>query len=864
MAAGTTTIRDRIDHWAQTRTDSPALVDSSWTLDYGGLATYVARCAVDLAHVGLGKGCRVGVMAAANVAGARVMLAVACNCVLVPVSAALPAPGLAALVNSFGLDALVVGDDVPHALQESVLSVGVTVLRYGDEGLDVLVHRPAPAPERIWELRDVALLLRSSGTTGQPKVVAVTHGNMLEMARKLSDPRWLALGPEDRTAGMLPLHYAAGLKNVLLVPAILGASVAFPPPGEAFAVDTWLDQLRPTYLCTAPATLRALVERLRGKEARLTSSSLRYILCSSTYLPEDLRAAAEERCGVPVLEFYGLSEAGVMAANPPRHAVAGTVGLAAAGELSIVDEAGRELAAGEEGEIVVRGPSLSPGYVEGDALAGEQVGSGCLHTGDIGWLDDDGYLNISGRSKEVINRGGEKVFPYEVEKALLAHPDVLEAAVFGVPHPRLGEAVAAAVVPLPGKLPSAHDLMSFLTAGIAHSKIPGRIRVLPELPRGPTGKVLRNVLAEQHVQESNPMPTRALSLIELEIRHVWQRLLGRNDIDADDDFQDKGGDSLLAADMLLEVEQIAGVSLHGFSPSVLTIRAIADAVADALPVGPAMVTRIKQGSGMPLCFCHGDHAGRGMYAQRLAAHLPKRRPLVLLNATDDDGLADIETAAAAYVPEVLRAAGSSPVFIGGYCNAGMVAWHLAYLLRMRGVEVAGLVLVETVSLNGDRGLRVLARTMRQFGKLLPGHLGVFVRNEAMRGFWVLKRKGLRRLIEVLRTKPFTALPLAAGRHARHDRLELNLYRRMARYVPPPLDVPLTCVIAEEESPFDTDPSRWRPWVPAVEVFRIPGSHASAVVTHREALAQALERAMRADGKAGSVDREVSSGLPRPT
>ena len=228
----------------------------------------------------------------------------------------------------------------------------------------------------------------------------------------------------------------------------------------------------------------------------------------------------------------------------------------------------------------------------------------------MGWVDEEGYLTIVGRTKEVISRGGEKVFPYEVEKALLEHPDVLEAAVFGVPHARLGESVAAAVVPKPGSTVSVQELTSFLAARIARFKIPHGIRVLRELPRGPTGKVLRPRLAEQHMQE-RPLPTKPESLIEEVVLDLWRRLLRRTDeISVDDDFYDKGGDSLLAADMLLEVERLAGISLDGFSPAVLTIRSVADAVADGLPHGPAMVTPVKQGSGIPLFFCHGDHAAR--------------------------------------------------------------------------------------------------------------------------------------------------------------------------------------------------------------------------------------------------------------
>ena len=174
-----------------------------------------------------------------------------------------------------------------------------------------------------------------------------------------------------------------------------------------------------------------------------------------------------------------------------------------------------------------------------------------------------------------------------MEKALLEHPGVLETAVFGVPHARLGESVAAAVVPKPGSTVSVQELTSFLAARIARFKIPHGIQVLGELPRGPTGKVLRPRLAEQHMQE-RPLPTQPASLIEMEVLDLWRRLLRRTDeISVDDDFYDMGG-----------------------GPAVLTIRSVADAVADGLPQGPAMVTSVKQGFGIPLFFCHGNDAAR--------------------------------------------------------------------------------------------------------------------------------------------------------------------------------------------------------------------------------------------------------------
>ncbi len=479
------TIGDSINHWARTRGTEPALLDFERQLSYAELSAFIAACAVDLARAGLGPGCRVGVMAEANVAGACTTLAITCNCVLVPINAALLPAEVPDLIRTFGLDAMVIGPNLPQTLRAGVLDAGIPVLQYSDFGLAVLRQGPAPSYAMSQKLASVALLLRSSGTTGRPKVVAVTHGNLIAMARKLSSSDWLRIGAGDRTVAMLPLHYAAGLKILLLVPAILGASVAFPPAGAVMEMQTWLPRLRPSYLCTTPTTVRALIDRLGG--VAMTRSSLRFIMCGVSYVPDELRAAAERMWGVPVLEFYGLSEAGVMAANPPGRAKPGTVGLIARGELFIADASGRELPPGEIGQIVVRGSSVSPGYMDEDGLAGEQQHGGGLSTGDLGWVDEEGYLTIAGRTKEVISRGGEKVFPYEVEKALLEHPDVLETAVFGVPHARLGESVAAAVVPKTGSTVSVEELTSFLAARIARFKIPhgipGVARVAPRTHR---------------------------------------------------------------------------------------------------------------------------------------------------------------------------------------------------------------------------------------------------------------------------------------------------------------------------------------------------------------------------------------------
>ncbi|HSA68921.1 MAG TPA: AMP-binding protein, partial [Burkholderiales bacterium] len=697
---------------------------------------------------------------------------------------------------------------------------------------------------------DVALVLRSSGSTGAPKLIPVTHGNLVVMAQRFGSDLWFRLTAKDRAACMLPLYYAAGLKNSLFVPLMLGASVGFPPAGRIFDVVEWLEALKPTYLPVAPGRLNGILDRLRASARRFDGSSLRFVMCGGAYLVEDTRRAAEAMLGVPVLEHYGLSEAGVMASNPlpPRKTKPGTVGLPVPGELLIVDGDGKCVPNGTVGEIIVSGPSVMPGYLAtGDSISGE-LSDGWLRTGDLGRLDDEGYLTIVGREKEVINRGGEKVFPYEVEKALLEHPAVLEAAAFGVPHPRLGENVAAAAVLRPGSAASEEELKRFLAARLAGFKVPRRILLLSSLPRGHTGKIQRSALSEAYGTTSREAaaPSR---LIEYELRQLWRRLLGTQDIGIDDDFFEKGGDSLLATEMLLEVEQLTGKPYPQADLSTLTIRRIADVVASSQACERSLVTQVRSGSGIPLFFCHGNQNHRGIYAHRLAALLPHDQPVFLLHYDLDsiDDSTSIEEVAGRYVDEVLRLTPDSPVILGGYCNGGLAAWHLAHLLRSRGIMVLDLLLIETPSFNARLALRGLCKLFDTAGAIVPGRAGRFLRQRAMRGAWAWVRgdatfgttlyRGAQKML-------FGAVSAHSPRPGGADMKYALFYRMISRYVPPGIDVDVTCFIAEEGKHLNTDPSRWCKLARTVNAVSVPGTHSSILVAERDSLAKALAAALR--------------------
>lgn len=853
------TIADSIAAQAQARGASPALIGiGAQPVTFTQLLSSISSIAQDLAQAGLRRDDLVGLLVPSGIAGGRLMVALASNITVVPVNPALTLQEMTEVAKVSGLTAIVIPSGLASASRSAMLEQPLAVFEAserpdGAPRLELLTKPVGPpVPVRAGRDTDVALLLRSSGTTGAAKLIPVTHRNLLAMAEKLGSGLWFGLSARDRAACTLPLYYAAGIKTSLFVPLILGASVGFPPAGQASDVAAWIDVLKPTFLSVSPGSLNGILDRLKMAPHPPVWGSVRFVMCGAGYLPEEVRLAAQRLLQVPILEFYGLSEAGVMAANPvpPGKSKPGTVGLPAPGELLIVDDSHQPVANGMVGEIMVGGPSVTPGYIAEENSAGE-FNAGWLLTGDLGRIDEDGYLTIVGRTKEVINRGGEKIFPYEIEKAMLQHPAVADAAAFGVPHARLGESVAAAAVLKTGSTVSEQELKEFLAARLAAFKLPRRLWLVSSLPRGNTGKVLRSALTESYGARRRQF-AQPDGLLESELFHLWSRLLGTDDIGIDDDFFEKGGDSLLATEMLLEVEQLTGKPYPQSELSTLTIRRIAHVITSGLAAARELITQVKSGSGIPLFLCHGDYVTRGLYAHKLAALLPEGQPVFLLHSyADQFGGQRMEDVAQVYLEQILRAGQASPVFVAGYCNGGLTAWHLTHLLRAQGVEVLELVLIDTASLNARTEMRTLARIAGAAASLIPGRPGKLLRQDGLRAAWIFRRRSLRTLAR-LSYRAVRRKAISVGRrgtllHGPRDaasEADKAFYRMMSRYVPPPVDVDLTCVIAEDGTQFDTDPQFWRPLVRALRVVRVPGTHTTALITGRQALAQALAEVMQ--------------------
>jgi oxalate---CoA ligase len=839
------------------------VADDGAEIPYENLVSRMEATARALRAMGLDASSRIGVVAPATLDGIAAAVAVAASATAAPLNPGLTPAELAKTAIWLQLDAIVAIESMADLAVAAVSSLGVPVLAIGAGGVDPPDWRGPKVARRPRQPRartDVALLLRSSGTTGPEKLIPVTHGNLLAMARKMA--AWLGVGPADRSACLLPPHYAAGLKQTVLVPLLLGGSVGVPVLACREKLSDWASKLNPTWLSTNPTLLQAMVEAMEAGDAS-APGGVRFVLCGASHLPEPLRRRAQARLDVPLLQCYGLSEAGLMACNRPSPGEhkPGSVGRIDPAEVAILDSRGRPAPSGQSGEIGVRGPSVTPGYDDG---TGGSLRSGWLGTGDLGRVDEDGFLIVLSRLREVINRGGEKISPHEIEAVLLEHPDVVEAAAFAVPHPRLGQDVAAAVVLAPSANTTIEDLRQFAAERLARFKRPRRIVSLETLPRGPSEKVLRPVLARL-VAQMRPAPTPARTDLEHRILEVWRRLLRREDIGIEDDFLEAGGDSLLAVEMFLEIERIAGRPVPRTDLDVtLTVTGLAQVLGCPVPALLSWTSLVREGSGDPLFFCDGSFARDRSYVFELANHASLDRPIYVIHAprTLEDRWASMEELADDCLREMCAVRPDGPLVLGGYCNGGLLAWELTRRLEQQGRDVRGLILVETVSLNARWALRTWQRLVATAVTALPAERRRQARVAAMTTAWAASRAWL-----LLLRRPERALGWAirqiVGRHraksrlaesapdggpltggAYVDSLQREIFSRMVDYRPSRLSTDVWCLLA----PANVDQERfaprpWRTFANSVRWSWLQGDHDSCVMVHTATLGEGLAESL---------------------
>jgi acyl-CoA synthetase (AMP-forming)/AMP-acid ligase II/thioesterase domain-containing protein/acyl carrier protein len=861
------------DH-ARERPHAPAILSSGGEVPtYEALQRHIDAIAAGLTQAGISAGTRVAIVMPDGPELAVAIVAVACSATAVPLNPNLTAAEFEGLFVAQKLEALVLADWAESAAEEVAKRRGMCVLAAARvSGWLQITLRTAPlaaaAKPRALGPDDTAFILRTSGTTARPKLVPITHRNLVAMAGRLQ--KWFALVPEDRILCILPLYYAQGLKISLFVPLILGSSLACPARSPDADILTWLAELEPTWFTAGPTLLRAMLERVHAIGRSGLRQQLRVIVSAAAPIPDTVRDGLADYFGVPVLNAFGLSEAGLVAANElaPEGRKPGTAGKFWPGELAIWNADEGLVGPDTLGEIVVRGPGVTPGYIDDPEMNRATFVDGWFHTGDLGRIDTDGFLTIVGRIKEMINRGGEKIAPAEIDQALLRHPAVAEATSFAVPHPRLGEDIAAAVVLHPGHTITPLELRRYLKPLLVSFKIPRRIHILAAIPKGDTGKVRRQDLPALIPAPAKTGPTLRPSSLESQIAEIWRRLLGCAEIDGDDEFFELGGDSLLATQMILEVERLTGKQLpedvlfEAATPRQIAQRVIeSDKAADQ-----GLMVQLQTGTGKPpFVLIDGDFWGGGLYARQLAVELGPEFPFYNFHSHGcyTDKVPSIAEMAAEY-RQLLAAAGvRGPFRLGGHCNGAIVAWELARQLIDAGERVELVAMIEAISLNARPSTRAVARGLEGIARLGLGRDGAA---EGM-GFlwrvaqfiercWSERKSGSGDNVEVLAERITEHDPLAVAKFA--------AYRRaMAAYVPPKLDIDVLCLVAQSHvgsRVFSAEP--WRRVTPRLEVEIVPGEHLTCITTHVDALARRLrERLLALDG-GGSTAGTDASLLPK--
>ena len=480
--------------------NAPAVIAESpaVTLTYQQLGDQIEQLAARMRGAGLQPGDIVALVLPNGPAFVIVVLAlVRAGLVAAPLDPSYPTLELRAFLDDFQPRA-VIADGTSSASVLGAVATGVPVWNVTTDMAGVVsISQLGEAVQGVPDTPaadDPALLLHTSGTTGLPKSVPLSHSNVLLSA--LHTARHYELTDADRSLVVLPMHHGHGLIGATLSTLVSGGAVVVPPRFSASRFWTQFRTHEVTWFTAVPTIHEILLSRADRDGA--PEHGPRFIRSCSEELAPTVQQNVEQRFGAPVIDAYGMTETAHQVASnplPPRRRKPASVGFATGADIAVIDAAGVQLGPNQAGEVAVRGPTVARSYRNNAAATAAAFIDAWFRTGDVGVLDEDGYLALTGRIKDIINRGGEKISPAEIDDALLADPDVVDAASFGVPDAKYGEEVWAAVV-LRGDADAA-AVQDFSRSRLAAFKVPKVIRIVPTIPKNSLGKVDRHALAQK-------------------------------------------------------------------------------------------------------------------------------------------------------------------------------------------------------------------------------------------------------------------------------------------------------------------------------------------------------------------------------
>ena len=718
--------------------EQPALRSGQdWCLSYRQLDSYLQQLSELLSDHGITRHHRIAVSLPRAATTATLQLGITTHGSCVPINPDARPDEVTDVLRRSRTDLMI----APSGSSAAKAAANAAIPCWGADtlsGLPIAEAMPNRCRQTIQQR--AALLLQTSGSTADPKLVPLRQTQLLHSARYLADS--VSLSPHDCALSMMPMFHIGAFVDLLLAPLLVGGQVQF---SEALLGFSALQALKPTarhtpvtWLQAVPAMLQDLLIAAETYPPTGPPHRLRFIRAVSSPLPAELRSAAERRFQCPVISIYGMSEtAGVITSQRPdaEHRPPRGVGRSAGPELRIRSSKDDWAATGEAGEVWVRGKTVISGYEGVDPANDPSFHDDWLRTGDLGCLDANGELQLLGRIKELINRGGEKIAPLEIDQQLLTHPDVADAAAFAVPHTTLGEDVAAAVVMRPEAEFAPAELREFLRPKLSSHKLPRRIIALPALPLGRTGKLQRRALAEIALAD-HPAPAiseRDAGPPALQpVLDSWAAALGLECVHADVDIFDQGADSLSAVSFVAELASRTGIQI---SPAVLFDHPTPAALLDHLiaehserlappaaePVSrgglppPLLEELINVMAGWPgqrphphsLLVQRGANApGTALFwgvqgeeeFRAVADAMDSERPVYgfrSLFGLRDKCASNLAALAAHLADEIEQIRPQGPLLIGGYCAGGGVAVDIAAALQARGRQVALLCLLDT-------------------------------------------------------------------------------------------------------------------------------------------------------------------------
>ena len=650
-------IPDLLEHQAERIPDAPAiLAPGRVPLTYGLLYQHVQKTARSLRALGIGRRDRVAIVLANGPELPVAILAVAASATCAPMNPAYQSDDVERYFADLRLNALITQAEIDSPARRVALSRGVRVIDLSpaldaEAGLFTLrSDHEDVAPDESVRPDHVAVLLTTSGTTSRPKVVPQTHANIC--AGAFGNVAALNLTENDRCLNVLPLFHGHGLDATVMASLAAGASVVCTPGLDTKQFCTWLTDLRPTWYSAVPTMHQAILAQATQIRERKADCRLRFVRSSAAPLPPRLFKELEQTFETPVIEFYSMAElAGApIACNPmpPRRQKPGSVGVPVGLDVTISSDGGDVLPFGQTGHVIVRGPGLVSGYDGNPDATRDAFADGWFKTGDVGFFDEEGYLFLTGRSREMINRGGEKIAPRQVDEVLLEHPAVAEAVTFAVPHPTLGEDVAAAVVLRPQAEVTPKDIRQFAKARLAEFKIPREVLFVKEIPKGPTGKVQRVGLAAKlglgSSTEGSPAYVAPRTALEKALAEVWAEILCLEKIGIHDDFFARGGDSLMATRLLIRLSEMMHFEIEFSSIfDAPTVAELAERIEALIRAGasrtPVTIDRAPRENGMAAASLGQE----GMWElQNLLPELPLFNVLYVLRMTSPCDVAVLE------------------------------------------------------------------------------------------------------------------------------------------------------------------------------------------------------------------------------